>query len=335
MDNPEQVIFTFNCTDALNIAIKGTLHLGDEVICSHAEHNAVMRVLKGYESMGMITLTVLAPNKLGIIEPHILQKALSPQTALVVLSHASNVTGIIQPISRLGAVCQENGVPLLVDAAQTAGILDVSPQTLHADMVAMPGHKSLLGPQGTGLLVLREGVTPRPFREGGTGSRSEDMLQPSDLPDRYESGTANFPGIAGLLQGIRFVRAHQTEIREYEDALISRMAQGLMSLPNITILGDPDAKRVGVLSFVLSNMDSSEAADSLSAMSFAVRGGLHWPPASTAIWARLNQVRCVQASAFITQRTRLQICGSGIPHIKPIITSCFFAGTACLKWKGK
>lgn len=298
LDNPEQVIFTYNCTDAINMAIKGTLHLGDEVICSHAEHNAVMRVLKGYESKGMITLTVLAPNKLGIIEPHTLQKAFSPQTALVVLSHASNVTGIIQPISRLGAVCRENGIPLLVDAAQTAGVLDVSPQSLHADMVAMPGHKSLLGPQGTGMLALRRGVYLRPFREGGTGSRSEEMLQPTDLPDRYESGTANLPGIAGLLQGIRFVRAHQAEVREYEDALIARMARGLMSMPKVTVLGDPGVKRVGVLSFVLENMDSSEAADSLSNMAFAVRGGLHCAPSIHAYLGTLKS-GAVRASVGI------------------------------------
>lgn len=277
MDNPERVIFTLNCTDAINIAIRGMLHLGDEVICSHAEHNAVMRVLKGYEARGMITLTVLKPNNLGLLEPQTLQRAFSPKTSLVVLSHASNVTGIIQPINRLGAVCRENGVPLLVDAAQTAGILDTSPAALKADMVAMPGHKSLLGPQGTGLLLLN-GALPRPFREGGTGSRSESMLQPEEMPDRFESGTLNLPGIAGLLQGIRFVAAHQSEIRTYEDALITRMADGLMSLPGVTVLGDPDVKRVGVLSFVLSGMDSSEAADALSQMRFAVRGGLHCAP---------------------------------------------------------
>ncbi len=278
LDKPEQVIFTFNCTDSINIAIKGLLHLGDEVICSHAEHNAVMRVLSGYERLGMITVKVLAPNNMGLLEPHTLQKAITPKTALVVLSHASNVTGIIQPIGRLGAVCRENGIPLLVDAAQTAGVLDVSLNALNADMVAMPGHKGLLGPQGTGLLVLRNGMLPRPFREGGTGSRSESMLQPEDLPDRYESGTLNLPGIAGLLQGIRFVRAHQNEIREYEDALTSRMAQGLMSLPSVTVLGHPDVKRVGVLSFVLDRMDSSEAADALSSQGFALRGGLHCAP---------------------------------------------------------
>ena len=279
LDKPEQAVFTFNCTDAINIAIRGILHLGDEVICSHAEHNAVMRVLKGYERMNMITVTVLEPNAMGILEPHTLQKAIGPQTALVVLCHASNVTGIIQPVDRLGAVCRENGVPLLVDAAQTAGILDVGLELLNADMIAMPGHKGLLGPQGTGFLLLREGLRLMPCREGGTGSRSESMYQPEDLPDRLESGTLNLPGIAGLLQGMRFVRRYQSEIRAYEDSLTERLFRGLSQVKGVRVLGHPDAKRVGVVSFTVENTDSSEAADALDRMGFCLRGGLHCAPA--------------------------------------------------------
>ena len=279
MDKPEQVIFTYNCTDSINIAIRGSLHLGDEVICSHAEHNAVMRVLRGYERLNMITVKVLTPNTMGVLEPHTLQAAISPKTTLVVLSHASNVTGIIQPVELLGAVCRENGIPLLVDAAQTAGVLPVSLSSLNADMIALPGHKGLLGPQGTGLLLLREGVLPRAYREGGTGSRSESMFQPEDLPDRFESGTLNLPGIAGLLQGIRFVRAHGREIRQYEETLTERLKAGLMSIDGLTVLGHPDAKRVGVLSFLMEQMDSSELTDALDGLGFALRGGLHCAPA--------------------------------------------------------
>lgn len=278
LDKPEQAVFTFNCTDAINLAIRGMLHLGDEVICSHAEHNAVMRVLKGYERMNMITVTTLKPNAMGLIEPHTLQSAISKKTALVVLCHASNVTGIIQPVDRLGAICRENGVPLLVDAAQTAGVLDISLEGLKADMIAMPGHKGLLGPQGTGLLLLREGLSLMPLREGGTGSRSESMYQPEDLPDRLESGTLNLPGIAGLLQGIRFVTRYQREIRAYEQSLTQRLLNGLRETEGISLLGHPDIKRVGVVSFTLKNMDSSEGADALNQMGFCLRGGLHCAP---------------------------------------------------------
>lgn len=206
--HPERILFTANCTEALNLAISGTLRRGDEVICSYAEHNAVMRLLDRYVSRGEITVHMLAPDERGILSPASLRRVISRKTALVIIAHASNVTGLIQPIAQLGAVCRERGVPLLVDAAQTAGMADVSPDVLRADMVAMPGHKGLLGPQGTGLLVLGYGMNPEPLLLGGTGSMSESVRQPDMLPDRYESGTVNLPGIAGLYAGVKFVRAH-------------------------------------------------------------------------------------------------------------------------------
>ena len=186
--HPERILFTANCTEALNLAISGTLRRGDEVICSYAEHNAVMRLLDRYVSRGEITVHMLAPDERGILSPASLRRVISRKTALVIIAHASNVTGLIQPIAQLGAVCRERGVPLLVDAAQTAGMADVSPDVLCADMVAMPGHKGLLGPQGTGLLVLGYGMNPEPLLLGGTGSMSESVRQPDMLPDRYESG---------------------------------------------------------------------------------------------------------------------------------------------------
>ena len=238
LERPERVIFTGSCTEALNLAILGTLHQGDEVLCSHAEHNAVMRPLHHLAQTGQIHLTVLSPDNFGILQPHTLQAAIGPRTALVVISHASNVTGVVQPMHRLGAVCKENGIPLLVDAAQTAGVLDVRLDVLNADMVAMPGHKGLLGPQGIGLLVLGPGMEPLPLIRGGTGSSSESLEQPDDLPDRYESGTLPLPAIAGLLQGIRFARKHQAEIHEYESYLNTRLRQGISTLPGITCLND-------------------------------------------------------------------------------------------------
>jgi len=276
----ENIVFTANATGALNLAIKGTLHLGDEVLCTPMEHNAVMRVLTEYETAHMITVNRLPVDSLGLVQPHVLQKAITPQTALVVVCHASNVTGVIQPVEKLGAVCRENGVPLLVAAAQTAGVLDVGLETLQADMVAMPGHKGLMGPQGTGVLALRRGILPTPLTFGGTGSRSESMRQPPELPDRYESGTLNLPGIAGLLAGVRFVRRHGSAIRQYEEALTHRLLMALAGIEGVTLLGHPDAPRVGVVSFLLPNMDSSQAADELDRLGFAVRGGLHCAPAA-------------------------------------------------------
>lgn len=279
MSAPERVIFTKNCTEALNIAISGMLRRGDEVICSHGEHNAVMRVLKRYEAWGEITLRIPEPDSMGLLQPHTLQQHITSRTALVIICHASNVTGVIQPVAKLGAVCRENGVPLLVDAAQTAGVLDVSPSVLRADMVAMPGHKGLLGPMGTGLLLLGENAAPEPLLAGGTGSASESMLLPDLLPDRYESGTLNLPGIAGLLQGMRFVRAHRREIHEYETYLANRFRAMAEEIPGLRILGHPDAPRVGITSFVSVRTDAGEIADGLDAAGFAVRGGLHCAPA--------------------------------------------------------
>lgn len=275
---PEQVIFTSGCTEALNIAIRGMLYQGDEVLCSHAEHNAVMRPLKELEAAGQIRVRVLKPNSLGLVTEEAIEEAVSPRTALCVLCHASNVTGVVQPVAKLSATLHRYGIPLLVDAAQTAGVLPVSLGALGADMIAMPGHKGLLGPHGTGILVLGEGMLPRPLIMGGTGSVSESMRQPEALPDRYESGTPNLPGIAGLLAGARFALQHRAEIEAYEQELSARLRSGLERMRGVRVLGHPGAEKVGVVSFVPAFMDSGELADQLSAAGFALRAGLHCAP---------------------------------------------------------
>lgn len=275
---PENIIFTANCTEALNLAIRGMLCEGDEVICSHAEHNAVMRVLKGLEEEGAIRIKTLMPNSMGLVTPEGLRAAITPKTALCVICHASNVTGVIQPVRRIADALKPYGVPLLVDAAQTAGILEVSLQSLGADLIAMPGHKGLLGPHGTGVLVLGRGMLPRPLVSGGTGSQSESMLQPMQLPDRYESGTLNLPGIAGLLVGARFALQHRERIESYENELAQRLRMRLEGVRGIRLLGHPSAPKVGVVSFVPSAMDSGMLCDQLSRQGFALRSGLHCAP---------------------------------------------------------
>lgn len=277
MEHPERVIFTASCTEAINLAITGTLRKGDEVLCTHAEHNAVMRVLDRYERAGQISVRILQPDETGVIRPDTLRRSITTCTGLVILCHASNVTGVLQPVQALGKVCQEMHVPLLVDAAQSAGVEDVSLPLLGATMVAMPGHKGLLGPQGVGVLALAEDANPEPLLCGGTGSASESMTQPLLLPDRYESGTVNLPGIAGLLAGVRFVRRHRLEIAEYEQALAARMREQIGDIPGLRLLGHPDAPKAGIVSFV-SRMDTSRLADALDAAGIAVRGGLHCAP---------------------------------------------------------
>lgn len=276
---PERVIFTRNCTESLNLAIMGTLHKGDEVICSHGEHNAVMRPLERFVSRGDITVKLLRPDQQGLLSPAVLRQAITSRTGLVILCHASNITGVIQPVRELGAVCREMGVPLLVDAAQTAGVLEVTLDALNADMIALPGHKGLLGPHGTGLLALREGVDPEPLILGGTGSASESVRQPMLLPDRYESGTVNLPGIAGLLAGIELVVKHREDIHRHETSLNDRLRRQLRQISGLRLLGDDDVPHVGITSVVPEGGDSAALADALDATGVAVRGGLHCAPA--------------------------------------------------------
>ena len=279
VSSPERVIFTRNCTESLNIAITGILHKGDEVICSHGEHNAVMRPLERFVSRGDITVKLLRPDERGVLSPDTLRRAVTSRTGLVIICHASNVTGVIQPVRELGAVCREKGIPFLVDAAQTAGVLDVTLDSLNADMIAMPGHKGLLGPHGTGLLALREGMAPEPLILGGTGAASESVRQPELLPDRYESGTLNLPGIAGLLAGISFVAQYREDIHRYETALNDRLRRQLAGIPGLRLLGDDRAPRVAITSVVPDGGDSAALADALDATGVAVRGGLHCAPA--------------------------------------------------------
>ena len=276
---PERVIFTRSCTESLNLAIMGMLHKGDEVICSHGEHNAVMRPLERFVSRDEITVKLLRPDEQGLLSPEVLRRAITSRTGLVIVCHASNVSGVVQPVRELGAVCREKGVPLLVDAAQTAGMLEVTLDALNADMIALPGHKGLLGPHGTGLLALREGVDPEPLILGGTGSASESVRQPELLPDRYESGTLNLPGIAGLLAGIEFVAPQRADIHRYEAGLNDRLRRQLTQIPGLRILGAENAPRVAITSIVPEGGDSAALADALDASGVAVRGGLHCAPA--------------------------------------------------------
>lgn len=273
---PERVIFTLNCTDAINMALRGFLHKGDHVLITHDAHNAVMRPLCGMERRGEISLSVLRAGADGVIMPGAVEEAVTPQTSLCVLTHASNVTGTLQPAGEIVRACHKYGIPVLLDAAQTAGTMDIA--DTGADILAMPGHKGLLGPMGTGILYVGEHVDLRPLREGGTGSSSESVYQPEMLPDKYESGTLALPNLAGLLQGIRFIRQHREAIHEYEVQLIDELRAGLENIAGVTVYGDKNTPHVGVLSFNIAGYESAETADLLDQAGFCLRGGLHCAP---------------------------------------------------------
>lgn len=289
VQRPECILFALNGTDALNMAIKGFLHQGDEVIISHQEHNAVMRPLMGLQDRGLIRVKMAEPDEKGVLSPGCLSPLLSGKTALIILNHASNVTGCLQPAKAIIQWAHERGVPVLVDAAQTAGTENLAP--LQADMIALPGHKGLLGPMGTGLLYAAPYLDMHPLREGGTGSFSESLRQPVLLPDALESGTQNLPGIAGLCQGMKFILQHRSEIREYEHFLAARLENALRNMKRVQVMGGPDTEKVAVVSFNLQGRDAGEITDALAAAGFALRGGLHCAPSIHAFHGTKGAVR--------------------------------------------
>ncbi len=283
--DPLRVILTPNATYALNLALRGLLRPDDHVITSSMEHNAVMRPLRALEADG-VALTVVPCSPQGQLDPEAVRRALRSETRLIVLNHASNVCGTILPVAQVGRIAREAGVLLLVDAAQTAGLLPMAMEEMGVDLLAFTGHKGLLGPMGTGGLLIGgrvplEGFAP--LVRGGTGSRSEEEHQPDLLPDRFESGTQNAVGLAGLLAGLEHIRERGVEaILAHERALVQRLWEGLAEIPGITLYGPADpAGRVGVVSFNLAGLLPSEIALYLDEEhEIACRPGLHCAPAA-------------------------------------------------------
>lgn len=270
-----RVAFACNATDALNMAIHGVVRTGDHVVTTLLEHNSVLRPLSELSRSGAITLTIVPPDAQGMIRAQDVAQAMTPRTRLVAMTHMSNVLGAAQDVAAVGMLCRRRGVLLLVDCAQTAGHLPLTPRAWGAALLAMPGHKGLLGPHGTGALWVREDVQPAPLRQGGTGSASESMFQPRMMPDALESGTLNLPGIAGLRAGMREALAHREEAHAAAVALCSGMRAELLDLPGVRVYTPEGASLV---SFNVEGIASQEVAAALDGMGIAVRGGLHCAP---------------------------------------------------------
>jgi cysteine desulfurase family protein len=289
--DPFRFVFCMSCTDALNQGIKGMLPDGGHVVTTALEHNSVLRPLHAMQERRQITLTIVEPRPDGYIHPEDIAGALNAQTRLVVINHASNVTGAVQPVKAVADVCYRSGVPLLVDGAQAAGCLPVDLSPAGVDLYAFPAHKGLLGPQGAGALFIRESCAPVPLREGGTGSSSMMLTQPQDLPDRYESGTAPAPAIAGMLAGTLYVQPRLTEIAATELRLTAMLWEGLRGVSGVTLYGPtPDLPRVGVVTLNVGALDPSIVADSLFAKyGIACRAGLHCAPLAHRSLGTMNQ----------------------------------------------
>jgi cysteine desulfurase family protein len=277
----ERVAFTLNCTDALNMAIKGVLRPGDHAITSLLEHNSIMRPLKRMEHEAKIELSQLPLSSDGYIDPSDIRQLLKPNTRLLALTHASNVLGTVQPIAEVGKICHEHDVLLLVDAAQTAGILPISLKRMHIDLLALPGHKALFGPPGTGALILGDRAEPKAFREGGTGVNSEHPVQPTELPVRLEAGTPNTLGIAGFKAGLKFIRQESLEaIASHEQKLTKHFINGLQGIKGIRVLGPAvHRERVATVSLSLAAHTPAQLSATLDReYNIAIRPGLHCAP---------------------------------------------------------
>lgn len=276
----ERVIFTLNCTDALNIVLKGLIKAGDRVVTGPYEHNSVTRPLNALRRCGAQVAVAKSTKTYGIDLDHF-REVCRERVDYVVLSHASNVTGCVSPVKEIAEITHERGGLLILDTAQSAGDLEIDMQGLGIDILAAAGHKGLFGPMGTGVLVLSAPLPVRPFREGGTGFKSESPEQPDEFPWRLEAGTLNLPGIAGLAAGVRFVKSIGVNaIAEHEASLARVLADGLRQIDGVSVFCDP-APRTGVVSFRLDAADVAVTGTILDeAFGIAVRTGLHCSPAA-------------------------------------------------------
>lgn len=275
VEDPEHVVFTYNATHALNLAIKSLVKPGDTVLISGYEHNAVTRTLN---ALGARIKVAQSP----LFQPETLYEQfvslLTPEVSCVVCTHVSNVFGYVLPVEDIGALCRSRGIPFVLDASQSAGCLPVHLDALGAAFVAMPGHKGLYGPQGTGLLLCSAPTCT--LLEGGTGSASALQEMPQFLPDRLEAGTHNIPGIAGLLEGIRYVTRRGTgAILAHEQTLTRRAVRRLSALPGVEVFaGSARRSQAGVVSFRVAGLDCEQVGELLGRRGLALRAGLHCAP---------------------------------------------------------
>lgn len=289
--DPLRVVFGANVTEALNLAMQGCLRAGDHVVTSSMEHNSVMRPLRAMvtaagQGTNGIELTVVSCSLEGFLDPADLEAAIRPETAMIVLNHGSNVCGSLLPVREAGEIARRHGCLLLVDTAQTAGAYPLDMQADQIDLLAFTGHKALGGPMGTGGLIIGERVDLDrfvPLKQGGTGSRSEQEVQPDFLPDMCESGTTNTVGLAGLAAGVRWVMERGVDaIRQHEIELTRRLLDGLHQIPDVTIYGGLDAERqTATVSFNVADLEPSEVGLRLDdEYGLMCRVGLHCAPAA-------------------------------------------------------
>lgn len=288
-ENPDHFVFTLNCSGALNMAIKGLIDPRGDAADQHAigtaiDHNSILRPLKSLENAGCCEVTRLPVDaKTGLVDPDDLRRAIRPTTKLIAVTHASNVTGTVQPIREIGQIAREHDIPFIVDAAQSAGHIPIDVQADCIDLLAAPGHKALLGPLGTGLLYIRPGMESRlrTIQEGGTGSVSEEDTQPDFMPDKYEPGSHNAIGIAGLSEGVQWILNEGIEtLKDHDLDLVRVFIDGAGGIEGLTYYGPQGVRhRLGVFSVRIEGLDPTELAMVLeSEYGILTRPGLHCAP---------------------------------------------------------
>ena len=276
----DHVVFTANSTEALNIAVYGLISAGDHVISTDLEHNSVLRPLYRLEAERSVSLSFVPADRQGRIDYGDFERLIRPETRAIICTHASNLTGNAVDIGRVGAIAHAHGLKLIVDASQTAGVLPIDMAAQHIDLLCFTGHKSLMGPQGTGGLCLGENVALRPWKVGGTGVQTYSRFQPEQLPTCLEAGTLNGHGIAGLSAALDYLNGVGLDaIREREERLMRRFYAGVTAIPGVTVFGDFEAPRTAVVTLNIRDYDSGEVADALSQdYGIATRPGAHCAP---------------------------------------------------------
>lgn len=282
-DKPENVIFTKNITESMNVLIKGLLREGDHAIVSSMEHNSVMRPLNSLKDK--VEYTRVQCNKLGELNIDDVIDSIKPNTKAMIMSHASNVCGTILELEKVGKICKENNILFLIDSAQTAGFLDIDFQKLNADAIGFTGHKGLLGPQGTGGFIISDKIVNEmnTLIEGGTGSLSDNEIQPNYMPDKFEAGTLNIPGIYGLNAALKYILNQGVKsIREKEIYLIDNFLEGILNMKNIKLIAKKTSTgRTGILSIDFIDNDNGIVAHKLSKeYGIMTRSGLHCAPSA-------------------------------------------------------
>jgi cysteine desulfurase family protein len=303
--NPDNVVFTQNATEALNLGIKGFLKPGDHVITTTLEHNSVRRPLEFIKKLG-VELTYVQADERGQFNAESIRPAIRENTRLIVVTHGSNLTGTLLPITEIGQIAKEHGVTLMVDVCQTAGVYPIDVEAMNIGMLAFTGHKSLYGPQGTGGLYIHPALDVEPLMQGGTGGYSELIEMPATRPDRYEAGTRNTVGIAGLLAGLTFLEVTGLDkIRHHEELLTHRLHKGLLEIAGVEVYGPPiDEPRAPIVSFSVEGFESHEIGFILDRnYGICVRSGLHCAPlAHETIGTTENGVVRVSIGYFNTEQ---------------------------------